>query len=356
MSPSTVAEVFVRELGRTPRQVFRKWSPAPLAVASIGQVHAAELLSGERVAVKVQYPKIVEALAADLENFRLLDRFSTLLFNAQPPNVLYEELRDRLREECDYRCEANHLRRFREIFGGRDDLAFPLVIEPLSTQRVLTMSMARGEPLESFASSAPQSQRNAIAAVLWDATWEAIFRHGLYNTDPHPANFQVEGGRLVCLDFGRVKVFSSGFVDRWKRLVRAVFERDFINTRRGLIEMDIAPSSGRGFDFAYAAYALTVLYRPWLCEGTFAFDAARVRRLNAVMFGAENPNRAQTRFGSDMVFFHQLMLGLNGLMARLSAQIGCRRPLLDLLYRADEVRPTAFTQGEIDALDAVHAA
>jgi len=66
MAPRTVAQVFLEELGASPRRLFAEWSPQPFAAASIGQVHRARLASGELVAVKVQYPGVVEAIEARL--------------------------------------------------------------------------------------------------------------------------------------------------------------------------------------------------------------------------------------------------------------------------------------------------
>src|SRR5665647_1171978 len=61
-----VVEQLVREIGH-PDEVFAEFNPEPLAAASIGQVHAGRLKSGEKVIVKVQRPNIEKLVENDLE-------------------------------------------------------------------------------------------------------------------------------------------------------------------------------------------------------------------------------------------------------------------------------------------------
>jgi hypothetical protein len=141
MAPSVVVDVFLRELGKSPRQLFAEWSPQPFAAASIGQVHRARLKSGELVAVKVQYPRIAEAIDADLRNALLAERASALIFRGLDAGVFTAELRERFLEECDYRQEAANQRELGALWSGHDDVFIPRVFDELTTSHILTTEL-----------------------------------------------------------------------------------------------------------------------------------------------------------------------------------------------------------------------
>ena len=102
MSAALAAGVVREELGRSPEDVFAEWDPVPIAAASIGQVHRAITLDGRAVAVKVQYPGVAEAVAADLDNAGLIFAGLGQLFPGLDHKSLVAELRERLVEELDY--------------------------------------------------------------------------------------------------------------------------------------------------------------------------------------------------------------------------------------------------------------
>ena len=85
MAPELAASVVEAELGAHPDQLFTTWDPTPLAAASIGQVHRAVTLDGTAVAVKVQYPGVADAIAADLDNSEMLFSMLGMLFPGLDP-------------------------------------------------------------------------------------------------------------------------------------------------------------------------------------------------------------------------------------------------------------------------------
>ena len=92
MSAELAAGVVEAELGMAPERAFAQWDPEPIAAASIGQVHRAITHDGQAVAVKVQYPGIAEAIAADLDNVALLRRMLRITAPAQDVDALLAEL------------------------------------------------------------------------------------------------------------------------------------------------------------------------------------------------------------------------------------------------------------------------
>ena len=84
-------------------------------------MHRAITHDGRAVAVKVQYPGIAEAIAADLDNVALLRRMLRITAPAQDVDALLAELRERVLEELDYRREAANQALFAELLRRPSD-------------------------------------------------------------------------------------------------------------------------------------------------------------------------------------------------------------------------------------------
>ncbi len=349
MAPRVVAEVFLEELGATPRRLFAEWSPQPFAAASIGQVHRARLRSGEAVAVKVQYPGVTEAIKADLKNAALVDRASRLIFRAQQPGIVLAEMRDRFLEECDYRLEAANQEEFRRLWAGRPGIQVPAAFPTLSGRRVLVTAFAEGASFQDFIARASQADKNRAGERLWEFAFESIFRHHLFNGDPHPGNYLFgKMGGVTFVDFGCVKRFTAEHIQRWRAFIRANLERDLTRANQLWIDMGLAPDPAR-YDFDFQQRMIRTLYEPWLLDRPFRFTPDYLARVwNAT--GFQNRNRARMNMPREWVFAHRLETGLYALLARLGATANWRRKILDLLYQPGEPRPEPFPEREVAAL------
>ncbi|HEU4614857.1 MAG TPA: AarF/UbiB family protein, partial [Kofleriaceae bacterium] len=207
VSAGAVAGVVEQDLGKPPQVLFAHWDPAPIAAASIGQVHAARLHDGTEVVVKVQYPGVADKLRADLDD----DDFVRKLAGAEigrtvDPHALHT-LADAVRGELDYRAEAAAQQKFAAAWQDDPSLRVPRVIDELSSARVLTMTRARGKPLVEVAASGSAEVRAQAAAAIYKFAWGSPLVHRLLNADPNPGNYLVDveadGHVLVsCLDYG----------------------------------------------------------------------------------------------------------------------------------------------------------
>ena len=150
MSEKDLNQVFKKSLGKLPEEVFQTFDHSPMAAASIGQVHKATLPSGELVAVKVQYPKIVNAIKSDFKNLEQLKKLITLIFPDTPDVDNYlEELKRTLLEECDYQKEANNILWFREnLMTKNTGIYIPNVFPDFSSSQILTMEFVEGDDYE----------------------------------------------------------------------------------------------------------------------------------------------------------------------------------------------------------------
>lgn len=348
MASSLVTDIFQRELGASPRRLFAEWSPQPFAAASIGQVHRARLHSGELVAVKVQYPRIVEAIEADLKNALLAERASALIFRGVEPGVFSAELRERFLEECDYRQEAANQRELRGLWAGRDGVVIPRVFEDMTTARILVTELAQGDDFETFVRRASQAEKNRAGDLMYRFAYESIFRHGLFNADPNPGNYLFHGGGVTFLDFGCVKRFPAEHLTRWRAVARAILERDFSRATALWIESGYIPDP-EGFDFAFHHRLSLALHQPWLVEGPFTFTHELIERTWRMSW-PENQNRFRLTTPKHWVFTYRLNWGLYAVLAKLGASGDWRSPILDVLYGEGEARPRPYSDSELALL------
>ena len=200
----------------------------PIAAASIGQVHRAITRDGRAVAVKVQYPGVDEAIAADLANSDLIFRVMGMLFPGLDPGPLVAELRERLGEELDYRLEAENQARFAEFYRGHPFIHVPEVLPELSTGRVLTTELAVGARLAEVEAGWSPEERSLAGEAIFRFVFRSLYRLHVFNGDPHPGNYLFRpGGRVTFLDFGLVKRFSAAEVKLFESMVRAIaLDRD----------------------------------------------------------------------------------------------------------------------------------
>ena len=215
---------------------FKDFEDVPFASASIGQVHSAVLrhdfpdarLAGQKVAVKVQFPGVLESIDSDLSYLRWLVSASALLpkglFLENTLRVLGRELKD----ECDYEREAEMGRRFRTILQNSDEFEVPKVVDSLCTTKVLTTEMMRGRPL-SQASRYPQATRDRIAQSIFNLSLSELFRFRLMQTDPNWSNFlyNEKTDKIQLIDFGATREYSKEFMDNWLQMLQAAIAGDY---------------------------------------------------------------------------------------------------------------------------------
>jgi len=209
MSAELAAGVIEEELGQPPEELFARWDPEPIAAASIGQVHRAITTDGRAVAVKVQYPRIAEMMAADLDNVSLLRRMLRVTAPSQDVDGLIAELRERVLEELDYRREAVNQQLLHEYYSGHPTISVPAIVSELSARRVVTTELVTGARFAEVLSW-PQEERDLAGETLYRFVFRSLYEVHAFNGDPHPGNYLFHGdGKVTFLDFGMVKHFTE---------------------------------------------------------------------------------------------------------------------------------------------------
>src|ERR687896_371872 len=126
-------------------ELFAEVEEEAFAAASIGQVHRAELLDGQQVAVKIQYPGVAEALEADLRNAGTIVRLARAIAPGLDPKAIAKELRERVLEELDYEFEGQNQRTFARAYRDHPFIYVPDVVTRLSRRRVLVTEYVEGK-------------------------------------------------------------------------------------------------------------------------------------------------------------------------------------------------------------------
>ncbi len=223
------------EFGAAVTEIYARFDPDPLASASLGQAHRAELPSGEAVVVKVQRPGIEEIIRVDLRALQAavnwLKRFKAISRRADL-DALLDEFSSTLWAELDYLAEADNARAFGEMFAQDPAVRIPAVYEQFTTRRVLTLEDVYFIKINDHATiEAAGVDRSDVAERLFQTYLRQIFVEGFFHADPHPGNLFVqplEGGdwRLVFVDFGMVGRLSPRAKEGLRDLAVAIGTRD----------------------------------------------------------------------------------------------------------------------------------
>ena len=251
-SADSIIAVIEEDEGKTVDELFQTFDREPIAAASLGQVHRATL-GGRDVVVKVLRPGVEETVALDLAvSFRLLF-WLNILFPNHHVRALTNVVREfsvKVREEMDFRKEADNIRRFHDTFRAEHRVRTPEVHRELTRRRVLVMEYCRGTKIdqlqEAFDSGRLSFQRTM--ETITELYLRMMLVDGFLHADPHPGNLLVQDdGTIVILDWGMVVE-----VPRWTResilnIALAVAREDLDGIINGMYQLGaISPEVSRG--------------------------------------------------------------------------------------------------------------
>ncbi|OZB20609.1 MAG: kinase [Marinobacter sp. 34-60-7] len=254
---SVIKGIIRKELDRPIDQVYAEIDPVALASASIAQVHAAKLVTGEDVVIKVQKPGVENILLTDL-NFlylsaRILETLAPKLSWTSLSGIV-EEIQQTMMEECDFIKEANNLRVFRQFLldTHNEDATVPRVYQQCSTRRILTMERFHGVPLtdlDSIRGFARDPERTLITAMN---TWFAsLTQCEFFHADVHAGNLMVlKDGRVGFIDFGIVGRIRP---DTWQAVsdfISSIMVGNFEGMADAMIRIGVTKQTVRVQDLA----------------------------------------------------------------------------------------------------------
>ncbi len=320
MAPNLVDDVFCRDFGEKPTKVFRKFERDPFAAASIGQVHRATLHDGTRVAVKVQYPGVREAIEHDLANVGLMLGMAGMVSRGLDAGPIVKDLREGVLAELDYLAEAANQQRFFDIYRGHSFVRVPRVYHELTTPHVIVQEYIEGRPFNS-AARLPQAERNRVAEMIYRFSFGNIYRHGLFNGDPHPGNYLLTNdGCVAFVDYGCVSEFATETINGFRRILDGLMRDDREDWRSavediGILKREAPWSTDDLYDHMHW------FWKPVLApQATFTTElAGEMVRRNAMTTGEGGRINRWLNIPEGMIFLTRINFGLAGLFAGLEA-------------------------------------
>ncbi len=229
-----IEKILQEELGARLKTKFRFIDPVPLASASIAQVHAAELISGEQVVLKVQKPGVKELLETDFQflqvSTQLLELINPKSWKSSLTDIV-EEIRNGMIEECDFRQEVENIEEFGRFLDNERLAAVtvPKVYRDVCTSRVITMERFYGVPLSDIEGIKKITSDPQFALIQALDTWFLSLRKcQLYHADLHAGNvMMLNDGRIGFIDFGIVGRLSDKTWEGLTSLTVCVPAQDF---------------------------------------------------------------------------------------------------------------------------------
>ncbi len=337
MPDAQLQEVLIEGLGPHFEKKLKGFESRPFAAASIGQVHRLSTCEGRAAVLKVQYPGVKESIDSDVDNLASLLRVSGLLPKHMDMSPLLAEAKSQLHEEADYEQEARYLNAFVRALGDDERFLLPRVIPSLSSSRILGMTFVPGKPIEDVA-HADASERNRVAALLFELFMIELFELRLVQTDPNFANYQynAETGQVVLLDFGASRRFKASLVRGYRDLLAGAIAGD----RPSMVKA--AESIGYHWGPDNSAYRQTLLELadialvPLIVNKPYDFGRSPIPRQ---LMQRIEPLRNNSTFWQvppiDVAYIHRKIGGLFMLATRLNATINVHELLLPWLEQHD---------------------
>jgi predicted unusual protein kinase regulating ubiquinone biosynthesis (AarF/ABC1/UbiB family) len=244
-----VERIIEQDFDKNIPELYRSFDPIPLAAASLGQVHRAQLHSGEEVVVKVQRPGLKKLFTIDLQILRGIARY----FQKHPRwgrgrdwIGIYDECCRILWEEIEYLHEGRNADTFRRNFKSEDWVRVPRVYWRYSSPRVLTLEYLPGIKISHYeAIEAAGLDRKVLARLGAKAYLQQLLNDGFFHADPHPGNIAVSPeGSLIFYDFGMMGQVQPVTREKLMDLFFGVAQKDGDRVMVALIQLGALAESG----------------------------------------------------------------------------------------------------------------
>ncbi len=271
------------EFGRPLEEIFGDLDEAPLAAASLGQVHCGRLRVpdkgvpgelGQTVAVKIQRPGIEGLVDTDLKAVRRvidLIKIFTDWSKFADLDVIYSEFSDTVHEELDYIHEGHNAETIAANSAGNPEVIIPRIFWEYTTRRVLTLEFEQGLKITDYSGLEQAGvDRRQLARRLLQICVKQILADGFFHADLHPGNlFVTPAGKIILIDFGMVGVISRPLRENLVQLAQAMVQRDFDQVTTLLKKVGFIR---RGADVGLLVQAIGVFMEQFLGKGDDLFS------------------------------------------------------------------------------------
>ena len=243
----------IQELGNKLNEL--EIDPEPIGTASLAQVHRAKRKSdGLEIVLKIQYPGVASAIDSDMNLFKSMLKLTHIVPQTREFDQWFEEVREMMHREVDYKIEAATTRRFAEYLKDDTRYIVPQIIDEYCTPQILCMTFEQGLPVNSpVMLSLPQHRRNKLGEAALDIAIRELFQWGEMQTDPNFGNYLVRLGdgalqpdQIVLLDFGAIRQFDQTLLTVAHALIAAGYHHNLemmVNAMTGYDFFDSIPTN-----------------------------------------------------------------------------------------------------------------
>ena len=322
-------------LGNRVSEAFAYFEDQPLASASVAQVHAARLHSGEEVVVKVLRPGIEERIKADLDLLFDLAEIANRYLPDAPrlrPLEVVSEFKKTLLDELDLIREASNAAEIRRRFENSDILYIPRVYFDLTRKNVLVMERVSGIPIgdiEKLRSSGVNLKTLAERGV--EIFFTQVLRDSLFHADMHPGNiFATSDAKYIAIDFGIVGSISHEDKRYIAENFRAFFNRDYRKVAEMHIESGWVPRDTRVTEFEAAIRSV--------CEPIFEKPLKDISYGHLLLRLFQVARRFNMEVQPQLVLLQKTLLNIEGLGRELYPELDLwktAKPFIENWFRSE---------------------
>ncbi len=310
------------------------FSFAPIAAASIGQVHKVVTMDGRMLAVKVQYPGVKKSIDSDVDNVATLIKLTGLVPKSLDINPLLQEAKAQLHQEADYVREADMLNRYRALVESTDILCkgnnafvIPQTFAPLTTSTVLAMDFIEAQDLDALLNE-PQDVRDAVMTALMTLFFNEIFHFKLLQSDPNLANYQFKPDtkEIVLLDFGATRDVPDAISAQYQALLNSAAANDRAMMQQAAFRIGLIDESHSQTQVDAVINIGMEACEAIRCEGAYDFGQSDlIARLHEKGMALTMEHNFWHTPPVDALFIHRKLGGLFLLAKRLKAKVDMRK-------------------------------
>ena len=310
--------IIEKAFGKTVAELFESFDEQPLASASIAQVHAAVLKTGEDVIVKVLRPDVLPVIKRDISLLyiiaELAAKYSSQLRRLRPVEVI-EEYEKTILDELDLLREAANASQLRRNFEGSSDLYVPEIYWDYVRKNVLVMERIYGTPIRDTESLKEQgTDMKRLAAMGVEIFFTQVFTHNFFHADMHPGNIFVDtdnpkSPKYIAVDFGIMGTLSQTDKRYLAENFLAFFQRDYYKVAKLHVESGWVPSHTRVDEFESAIRSV--------CEPIFEKPLKEISFGQLLLRLFQTARRFNMEVQPQLVLLQKTLLNIEGLGRQL---------------------------------------
>ncbi len=334
-------QIVEKALGGKVDDLFARFDPEPMASASIAQVHAARLHSGEEVIVKVVRPGIEKAIRKDVDLMYTLaglaQKYSREARRLRPTEVV-EEYEKTIFDELDLTREAANASQLRRNFLDSEMLYVPKVYWDYCHRNVMVMERIYGTPVDEVETLKAQGVSMAMLGERGvEIFFTQVFRDNFFHADMHPGNIFVEpNGRYISVDFGIMGTLTAEDQRYLAENLLAFFHRDYRRVAELHVESGWVPKGTRIEDFEAAIRTVSEpIWEKPIAEISFGHFLLRL---------FQTARRFDMEVQPQLVLLQKTLLNIEGLGRMLYPELDLwttAKPFMEK-WVAQQVGPKAF--------------